>query len=127
MNSARMDGATNAEATGAGRSYDYQTPAYAATLALTVKQGKAVTLVKPGTLTGNMTINVGVGSATTDPQIGDELKIIMKSDGSIRTVTFGTGFQPTAATIVTVANKTVSACFMFDGTGWQEMSRAIQA
>lgn len=127
MNSARMDGSTNAEATGAGRIYDYQTPAYAATLNITTKQNRAVTLVKPATLAGNMTINVGVGSATTDPQIGDELKFLIKSDGSIRTVTLGTGLQGSAATIVTVANKTVSMTFMFDGTGWQEMSRAIQA
>lgn len=127
MNVARMDGTNNSQSTGAGRGYDYQAPAYAATLNITPKQGKAVTLVKPAVLAGNMTINVGVGTATTDPRIGDEMKFLIKSDASIRTITLGTGLQGTAATIATVASKTVAMTFMFDGTGWQEMSRAIQA
>lgn len=121
-----MNGANNRENTGAGRLYDYQNPAYSASIAITTKVGAAVTLVQIGPITGNLSLTIGVGSATLDPQVGDEVKFLIKSDASIRTVTFSTGFQP-SATLVTVASKTVSATFMFDGTGWQEMSRAIQA
>ena len=125
MTTARMDGLANRENTGAGRSYDYQTPAYAASIAIATKVNKAVTLVKIGPITGALSLTIGVGSATTDPQVGDEVKFLIKSDASIRVVTFSTGFQPNG-TLSTVASKTVSASFMFDGVGWQEMARGIQ-
>jgi hypothetical protein len=104
---------------------DYQTPAYAASIAIATKQQCQRTLVAI-TLTGALTLTIGVGTSTTAPFVGDEIEFLIKSDASIRVVTFSTGFQP-AGTLSTVASKTVSARFMFDGTGWQEMSRAIQA
>jgi hypothetical protein len=126
MNSPRMSGAVNQEQTGSNRSYDYLNPAWAATLTIVTKSQKAVTLLQV-TLGGNLTINVGVGSATTDPQIGDELIMIFKSDASIRTITWGTGLLPSATTIATVASKSVTATFMFDGAGWLQRSQSIQA
>lgn len=126
MNSARMSGANNRDNTAQMRAYDFQAPAYAASIAIVTKQNMAVTVVQPAVLTGNLTLTIGVGSATTDPQIGDEVKFLFRGDGVARTVTFSTGFQ-TAGTLTTVISKAASCTFMFDGTGWQEMSRAIQA
>lgn len=105
---------------------DYQNPAYAASIAIATKPNATHTTVQIGPLTGNLTLTIGVGSATTPPFVGDRITLIAKSDASIRTITFGTGFQP-SATLATVASKTVSAQFVFDGTGWQELSRGIQA
>ena len=104
---------------------DYQNPSYAASIAIATKPHATSTLVQI-TLAGALTLTIGVGSATTAPMVGDTVRFLIKSDASIRVVTFSTGFQPAGA-LSTVANKTVSASFEFDGTGWQETGRAIQA
>lgn len=51
------------------------------------------------------------------------LTIIILSDASIRTITFGTGFKP-SATLVTVASKTYVLEFVSDGTTFDEASRS---
>lgn len=117
--------AKNIDNTGRKINFDYQNPAYAASIAIATKPQCSKTLVQI-TLTGALTLTIGVGAASTAPYVGDEVEFLIKSDANIRVVTFSTGFQP-AGTLSTVANKTVSARFMFDGTGWQEMNRAIQA
>lgn len=121
----RFTGAVNVDNTDRRFMNDYQAPAYAASIAISTKPNAARTLVQI-TLAGALTLTIGVGSATTPPMVGDEVIFLIKSDASIRVVTFSTGFQP-AGTLSTVASKTVSASFIFDGTGWQEMGRAIQA
>lgn len=122
---ARFTGSAGTDNTDRRAYNDYQNPAYAASIAVTTKEKASNTLVQV-TLTGALTLTIGVGSATTAPYVGDTVSFLIKSDASIRVVTFSTGFQP-AGTLSTVASKTVSADFMFDGTGWQETGRAIQA
>jgi hypothetical protein len=48
------------------------------------------------------------------------------ADGTGRTVTFGTGFAP-SATLAITASKHASASFVFNGALWMETGRAIQA
>lgn len=122
---ARFTGTKNTENTDRGAFNDYQNPAYAASIAIATKPHASNTLVQI-TLTGALTLTIGVGTASTAPFVGDTVRFLIKSDASIRVITFSTGFQP-AGTLSTVASKTVSADFMFDGTGWQEIGRAIQA
>lgn len=122
---ARFTGTKNTDNTDRIAFNDYQNPAYAASIAIATKPHASNTLVQI-TLTGALSLTIGVGTSTTAPFVGDTVRFLIKSDASIRVVTFSTGFQP-AGTLSTVASKTVSADFMFDGTGWQETGRAIQA
>lgn len=92
---------------------------YAATIDLLPTED--LTQVKVGQLTGGVTITAG----TTDPYIGDKLELIFSADATNRTVTLGTGFAATAATIVVTASKKATASFVFDGAQWVEQSRAI--
>ena len=96
---------------------DYQAPSYAATLALVLNAG--YTLVKPGTLTGALTINANV----TDAAIGDRVQFLFKCDGTSRTVTYGTNFK-SAGTHALNINDEGSSVFIFDGTNFVEESRA---
>jgi len=121
----RFTGAANQDNTDRLAFNDYQNPTYAASIATVVKPHASNTLVQI-TLTGALTLTISVGTATTPPYVGDTVRYLIKSDASIRVVTFSAGFQP-SGTLSTVASKTVSADFMFDGTGWQETGRAIQA
>jgi len=109
--------------------YDYQTPAYAGAIALTVRE--ANTTIKPGTLTGNPTFSVNVVSALTSsandgPFIGDTITFHLASDGTTRTATFGTGFLPTGTLAVTTGKYAIIK-FEFNGTGWIEAFRAVSA
>jgi hypothetical protein len=99
----------------------HQAPAYAASIAL--KLNAARTIVKIAQLTGALSMT----AETTRPQIGDELTILFNADATARTVTFSTGFAPSAATIVVAISKQASTSFMFDGVSWVETGRAIAA
>lgn len=101
---------------------EYQIPAYAATL--TIIPTKSSTVVNVGLLTGAMTVNVGVGSATTSPYVGDKMKFLFTSTAGA-TVTLGTGLLVTAATVVIPALKTANLTFIFNGAAWVEEARAI--
>lgn len=102
---------------------DYKTPAYAATINLVTRQ--KTTVFQPGTLTGALTLNVGVGGATSAPFVDDVLKCIFLSDGTGRTVTLGTGLVGTAATLALTASKKGYLEFVFDGVAWIETSRSV--
>lgn len=99
---------------------EYIAPVYAATIAL--KLSAAQTTVKVGLLTGALTMT----AETVRPQIGDLLSILFLADATARTVTFGTGFAP-SATLVVAISKRASGTFIFDGVSWVETGRAIQA
>jgi len=88
---------------------EVQSPAYGATLAVTVKQME--TFLQPATLTGAVTINL-----TLDAQLTRGAKLYLKvtADGTARVVTFGTGFTATAITVT--ASTTFTRTFVFDGT-----------
>lgn len=106
------------------RNNQYQTPAFASTIALVVNS--SYTLIKPATLTGAVTLTANVGSATVPPYVGDRIDFLFTPDGTSRVVTFGTGFLPTATLSVTTA-KFATASFMFDGAAWLELGRAVTA
>lgn len=113
----------NQDKTGRIATFDTQVPAYAATLSVVTTEFD--TLVAPATLTGAMTVNVGVGSSTTAPYKGDQLTLLFISDATGRTVTLGTGLSVTATTIVIPGSKKASIFFTFDGASWVEGGRAI--
>ena len=115
--------AAGQDKTGRLATYDTQTPAYIATLAVVTTEFD--TLVQPALLTGAMTVNVGVGSSTTAPYKGDSLTLVFNSDATGRTVTLGTGLSVTATTIVIPGSKKASIFFTFDGATWVEGGRAI--
>lgn len=112
--------------TGRSLLFDWQEVAYAASVAITTKQGVSNTTVRVAQATGALSLTVGVGSATTDPQVGDELTIMASSDGTGRVITFSTGFAP-AGTLTMIASKKASAKFKFDGVAWIEFCRSIGA
>lgn len=97
---------------------DTQSPAYAATLAVTIKnQG---TILIPGTMTGAMTINLTINA---DINAGARLSIQLTSDGTARTVTFGTGF--TAVALAGTISKTNKIEFEYDGTTFKQSGAAV--
>ena len=100
---------------------DYQTPTYAASIAIVAKANCKNTLIKIS-LTGALTLTC----ASDQNFVGDTMSFLILSDASIRIVTFSTGFGP-SGTLTTVASKSVTASFMWNGTVWVETSRAIQA
>jgi hypothetical protein len=95
--------------------HEKQTPAYAATLAVTVKQRE--TFVQPAALTGNMTINLTIDSQVTT---GAKLYLKLKeSAGSAnRTVTLGDGFDTDASDVTVNLSTTVFKTFIYDGTAF---------
>ena len=99
---------------------DLQTPAYTATLAVTIQN--YVTLLEPATLTGAVTINL-----TIDQGVKAGARIIYKalSDGTARATTFGTGFQMTAG-MAGVISKTKCIEFVYDGTSFLATGAGVQ-
>jgi hypothetical protein len=102
----------------------YLTPAYAASIAIVPVE--ASTIVKVGALTGALSLTIGVGTSTTPPYVGDKITFLFSASGADRIVTFSTGFQ-SAGTLTVVNAKFGSATFMFNGTAWIEISRALTA
>lgn len=95
-------------------------PIYASTLS--IKPNASKTFLKPATLTGAMTINC----VETNCAKYDELVVILTSDTTSRTVTFGTNFI-SAGTIAPAISKQATISFVYDGTNWVETGRAVQA
>lgn len=90
-----------------------QTPAFASTLAVAVKQYE--TFLQPGKLTGNTTINL-----TIDAQVKPGAKLYLKAtaDTSNRTVTYGTGFDDAIANDTVTANSSLQRGFVYDGNAF---------
>jgi Ca2+-binding RTX toxin-like protein len=126
MNVARFTGAANKNNVDTQAFNDYLSPVYAASIALVVKPHANNTLVTLA-LTGALTLTVNVGSATAPPMIGDTLQILATSDGTTRTITFSTGFNPTLATFAVTTAKFGNIAFVFNGTTWVETGRTISA
>lgn len=98
---------------------DVQTPAYAATLAVTITD--RMTILKPAVLTGALTINLTINEGI---KAGSRLVVTALSDGTARAVTFGTGF--TSPVLAGVISKTKSIEFVYDGTTYKPTSIGIQ-
>lgn len=107
--------------TGRNFAFDYQTPAYAAVLNINTLQFD--TSVVPLPLTGNTTLNLGVGSALAPPYVGDILTFLFAATVAA-TVTFGTGVSVSSNTLPVSAGKFASISFQFIGTVWVETGRA---
>lgn len=127
----RLTGATNQDNTARLFKNDYQTPAFASSIALAIEGWAAKTIVQPATLTGIVTFTANVadplsGDAANGPFLGDEIEFYLVSDGTSRVVTFSTGFLPTGTLSVTTA-KFAKISFKFNGTGWLESGRAVSA
>lgn len=89
-----------------------KTPAYAATLAVAVKQMD--TFVQPEELTGAVTINLTIDAQVTP---GAKLHLKLTADGTGRAVTLGTGFAGLAS-ITVKASTTACVSFVYDGTAF---------
>lgn len=98
---------------------DLQTPAYAATLAVTIAD--QLTFLIPATLTGALTINLTIVSTVRKGAI---LVCQLTSDGTARTTTFGTGF--TAPALAGVISKTLNQSFIYNGTTFVPMAGGFQ-
>lgn len=122
----RLSGANNQDNTGANLLHDFQEKAYAASVAITVGVNRARTTVRVAQATGALSLTVNVGTSTTGPMVGDELRILASSDATGRVITFSTGFA-SAGTLTMVASKKAVANFVFDGTAWVETGRSIGA
>jgi len=123
----RIGSGSSKDNTGSVLQFENQgTKAYSASVAITTSQNVSNTLVTIGQATGALALTVGVGTSTTDPQVGDRLTILMSSDATGRVVTFSTGFA-SSGTLTMVASKKASAQFIFDGVAWVETNRAIGA
>jgi len=96
---------------------DYQTPTYAASIAITTLANAEETIVKVA-LTGNLTLTVG----TTNPLIGDKLILILSSDSTARTITYSTGFATTSTSDTLAVSSTGTAMFRYNGDTWDKVS-----
>ena len=90
-----------------------QAPAYAATLAVTIKQME--TFLQPEQLTGAVTINLTVDAQVTK---GAKLHIKLAADGTQRVATIGTGFDAAAPDLTVGASATVFKSYVYDGTAF---------
>lgn len=111
------EGATNATNEVLFPFHEKQTPAYAATLAVAVKQYN--TVLAPGKLTGNATINLSVNSQVTP---GAKLLLRLEADSTQRTVTLGTGFDADADQVVVPISSVVFLEFTYDGTAFMPVA-----
>jgi hypothetical protein len=93
---------------------EVQSPEYAATLAVTIKQ--MVTFLQPEEITGAMTINL-----TINEQLTKGALLIMKlaaDDQGAKTVTLGTGFDSDAGSVVVPNDGFIFLACAFDGTSF---------
>lgn len=93
--------------------------AYAASIAIT-PQTAFSQHISFAQLTGNLSLT----ATLTNLNMFDEVNLYFSCDGTIRTITFSTGFTP-AGTLALAINKDAVATFVFDGTVLREKSRSI--
>jgi hypothetical protein len=93
--------------------HEKQEPAYAATLAVTVKQRDC--FLQPATLTGAVTINLTIDAQLTP---GAKLYLKVTADGTNRVVTLGTGFDAAATDITVTASTCFCRTFVYDGAAF---------
>jgi len=120
-----MSTTTFRESRKTGRSYgnvitqESQTPAYAASIAITTVATVCETTVKVA-LTGALTLTVG----TTNPLIGDTLILILSTDSTARAITYSTGFSTAATSDTIAASSTATVSFRYNGTTWDKINSA---
>jgi hypothetical protein len=99
-----------------------QTLTPAATSAVTVKQFITILDYSATAMTAAMTINLTIHSQVTR---GALLQVVTKSDGTARTVTWGTGFTM-ATGLAGQASKTKVMNFIYNGTTFIPIDSGIQ-
>ncbi len=96
-----------------------QEPAYAAAIAVTIKQMD--TFLQPALLTGNATLNL-----TIDPQVtaGAKLHCKFEADATVggQDITLGTGFDADASDITVAASSFSFKTFVYDGSAFVPVS-----
>jgi hypothetical protein len=98
---------------------DVQTPAYAATIAVTITD--RMTILEPAVMTGALTVNLTIDQGI---KAGARIFGAFLSDGTARAVTFGTGF--TAPVLAGVISKTKALEFVYDGTSFKPTALGVQ-
>lgn len=98
---------------------DVQTPAYAATIAVTVKN--SMTILNFAQLTGDATLNLTIDAELPVGAIL-QAKVPAQTDGF--DLTLGTGIDGPA--IVGVTGKTKTQGFIYDGTSFKPTGTAVQ-
>lgn len=97
---------------------DIQTPAYAATIPITIAD--QFTIINPAILTGALTINLTI---TPTVRAGAVIQTLIKTTAT-EVFTAGTGF--TGPTQTGVAGKTKSALWIYDGTTFKMAGTPVQ-
>lgn len=97
---------------------DHQKPAYAAVLALTIKNQR--TIIEPAILTGNLTLDLTIDSQV---QKGAIIDLIIKTTAT-EAVTLGAGID--GPNIVGVAGKTKTQSFFYDGVSFKPVGASVQ-
>lgn len=115
----RFGTTTSSDKTGRVITYAYLTPSYDDTLTVAPKSSE--TYVKVGNLTGACLFNV----ATTNAKVCDKVYVMFYGTDA-RTITWGADIVYVSSTLAVDSAQKANAVFMFDGTKWQEVSRAKQ-
>jgi hypothetical protein len=105
-----------------GRGSTVETPVYASAIEVTDQSAKEH-LIKPGTLTGALTVDA---TAVTKHKLGDRFVFLFATDATQRIVTFGTNILA-SGTVTIPANKTATAIGWFDGAKIRISNREITA
>jgi hypothetical protein len=124
---ARFTGAKNADNTGRAAQRDYQKLAVTTTTNLAVIPNAEYTLFDLSVAVATPTINIGVGSSSTPPYVGDQVRLIITPDSTTRVITWGTGWIPTATTLSATGSKITIVTAIFNGTGWVITSSSTSA
>lgn len=92
--------------------------AYAATLEMPAVRKRALKhFFQFAQLTGNLTLNATNIVTRGDYEDGDEVNICVTSDGSARTITWGTLFRPAVAAtwVIPISGTGIAKCVFLDG------------
>jgi hypothetical protein len=108
----------NQDTTGRVITFDYQAPAYAATVSPVITKSKNI--IGPIALTGALTFNPSIANSN----IGDEMIVIFTNGtGGSLTVTTGANIS-SIGTLAVTAGKKGTINLVFDGATWVETGRA---
>lgn len=118
-NTSRIVKGPGQDVTGRVLTYDYQAPAYAATISPAITEWN--TTIGPIALTGALTLNPSIANS----YIGDEITAIFTNGtGGALVVTLGANVS-SVGTLSVAAGKKGSVTLKFDGATWVETGRAL--
>lgn len=112
-------GASN-DQTGRNIGFACSNVTYSATLVLNPNSKNSEFAIS---LTGACALNI----STVNADLGDQVTVLLKADGTNRTTTWGANISTGTATLITLANKTAVARFIYSGTKWVQLSNVAEA